>query len=75
MRLIEDTDRRIVVEISESNLRAALADFEAQGHTSLNKYSQGVTVSITVRRDEVHYTQDELAERGPNWKGAANARY
>lgn len=73
MRLVEDTERSIVVELSESNLRAMFADFEANGWTALTKFSQGVTVSVTVRRDDVHYTHAELAERGPDWGGAVNA--
>jgi hypothetical protein len=73
MRLIEDTDRAITVQLSESNLRALLADFEREGSTDLTKFDQGVTLKVEVRRDELHYTHAELAERGPNWKGAVNA--
>jgi len=73
MRLIEDTDRNIVIELSESNLRALLADFDANGSTVLAKYSQGLNLQVRVARDDSHYSRSELAERGPNWKGAANA--
>ena len=73
MKLIEDTDRAITVQLSESNLRALLADFEREGSTDLQKFDQGVTLKVEVRRDELHYSYEDLAARGPNWKGAANA--
>ena len=74
MKLIEHTESVIVVEISESNLRAILADFEDEGYSELTKYDKGVIVRVRVRRDHVHYNYADLAKRGPNWKGAANAR-
>lgn len=74
MKLIEDTDRAITVQLSESNLRALLADFEREGSTDLTKFDQGVTLKVEVRRDDLHYSYADLAKRGPNWKGAANAR-
>lgn len=73
MRLIEDSNYKVIIELSESNLRAMLADFESSGSTSLTKASQGVLVQVLVARDDAHYTRSELAERGPNWKGAVNA--
>ena len=73
MKLIEDTDLRITVQLSESNLRALLADFEREGSTDLTKHDQGVTLKVEVRRDELHYSYDDLNVRGPNWKGAVNA--
>ena len=73
MRLIEDSTYTISIELSESNLRAMLADFENNGSTSLSKQSQGVMVHVRVLSDVSHYSHDELAERGPNWKGAVNA--
>ena len=72
MRLIEDTDRAITVQLSESNLRALLADFEREGATDLIKFDQGVTLTVEVRRDDAHYSYEDLNRRGPNWKGAAN---
>ena len=72
MKLIEDTDRAITVQLSESNLRALLADFEREGATDLIKFDQGVTLKVEVRRDELHYSYDDLNRRGPNWKGAAS---
>ena len=73
MRLVSDHDREVSVELSESNLRALLADFERNGSTDLTKYTQGVTLRVSVRRDDVHYSDAELALRGPDWKGAVNA--
>jgi hypothetical protein len=72
MKLIENTDRGVLVQLSESNLRALLADFDRVGFTDLTKFDQGVKLTVEVRRDDVHYGYDDLNRRGPNWKGAAN---
>ena len=73
MKLIQDTEQVVTIQLSESNLRALLADFEREGSTDLTKFDQGVTIKVEVRRDDLHYSYDDLNRRGPNWKGAANA--
>jgi hypothetical protein len=73
MKLVWNTDRDVKVELSESNLRALLADFDANNFTDLTRHRDGVTIVVSVRADDIHYSHDELIERGPNWKGASNA--
>ena len=67
------------VELSVSNLRALVADIdkrEREGRTVssyLHKVdASGQTVCVSVVADADHYTDIELADRGDDWKGAAN---
>jgi hypothetical protein len=64
VKLIEDTDRAVTVEVSEANLRALFKDFERTGSsTEIVKHHQGVLVRLRVVRNEAHYSDAELSER------------
>jgi hypothetical protein len=63
MKLIEDSNYTVEIEISEANLRALLKDFERNGNTAISRHHQGVMVRVSVKRDEEHYSAGELSRR------------